>query len=66
MSLESPLALEVTAVSYTHLDVYKRQALMDAPGAADIDIAEAEDLRDAVDVARSLDRISLFRIMFYI
>ena len=31
-----------------------RTALMDAPGAADIDIAEAEDLRDAVDVARSL------------
>ena len=31
-----------------------RTALMDAPGAADINIAEAEDLRDAVDVARSL------------
>lgn len=31
-----------------------RTALMDAPGATDIDIAEAEDLRDAVDVARSL------------
>ena len=31
-----------------------RAALMDAPGAADVDIAEADDLRDAVDVARSL------------
>lgn len=31
-----------------------RAALADAPGASEIDIAEADDLRDAVDVARSL------------
>lgn len=31
-----------------------RTALMDAPGSGDIDVAEADDLRDAVDVARSL------------
>ena len=33
--------------------MYKRQ-LSEASGAAEIDIAEADDLRDAVDVARSL------------
>ncbi len=31
-----------------------RAALADAPGASEIDIADADDLRDAVDVARSL------------
>ena len=31
-----------------------RSALSEASGAAEIDIAEADDLRDAVDVARSL------------
>lgn len=31
-----------------------RAALMEAPGVSDIDVAEADDLRDAVDVARSL------------
>ena len=31
-----------------------RAALEDAPGASEIDIAEADDLRDAVDVARML------------
>lgn len=31
-----------------------RNALEEAPGASEIDIAEADDLRDAVDVARSL------------